>query len=78
MAYLTIVINDPKHPVGDLNSRTQNPVNPHEAVNLLRDYLSGVAGGTINANVQITTRGSDPGVTTDGDPASEQFNYNLL
>lgn len=74
---VTIVITPLFDTIQTLNDKCQEPTNPHEEMNRLIDYLAGVASGARPASVQVITRGSDPGVTTDGDPKSQSFVYNL-
>ena len=77
MQTLTIVITPLFDTIQTLNDKCQLPTKSHEEINALIDYLSGIASGSRPASVQVVTRGSDPGVTTDGDPKSESFVYNL-
>lgn len=76
MAFLVIVIDSPSDSIGNLNAKTQTPTKAHTAVNLLGNYLDGIKGGTIDASVQVTTRDTDPGVSTSGSGSTQQL-YNL-
>lgn len=78
MAYLTIVINAPNDGVPKLNAVAQNPTKVPEEINALIDYLSAISAGAKAASIQVVTRATDPGVTTDGDAASESVTYNKL
>lgn len=77
MAVLTIVITTAADTVVTLNNKCESPTKPHETMNLLIDYLAAIAGGTKASTVQVVTRASNPTVTTDGDPNSQTFTYNL-
>lgn len=74
-AYVVIVVNASLETIGSLNDKIQRPTKPEDAINALVDVLDGVNGGCYPASVQITTRNTDPGVTTSG-TGSQQFTYN--
>lgn len=75
MAYLVIVINT-TDTIADLNAKIQQPGCPHEAVKNVEKYAHAIIGGTKSATVQVTTRSTDPSVSTVGS-GSEQETYTL-
>lgn len=76
MAFLVLVIDAPADNIANLNAKIQRPTKTYESVNNARNYLEAIAGGLVDASVQITTRDTDPGVTTSG-AGSDQELYNL-
>lgn len=79
MAYLCIVINDTLNSVEQLNAKTVGPANDSlngdYAVALLKNYLSGCEAGTIAAaTLQVTTRTTNPAISTAGSN-STQISY---
>lgn len=77
MSVLTIVITTAADTVVSLNDKCERPTKPHEEMNALIDYLAAISGGVKASSVQVVTRATDPSVTTDGDPNSQTFTYNL-
>lgn len=77
MAYLVIVIQLPNETIGNLNANTQFPTKVDESINGCINVLTAIEGGEKAAVVQITTRDSDPSVSTSGS-GSEQVSYNHL
>lgn len=77
MAYLVIVINSPNDSIQTLNDQAQLPTKVSEDINSLVNVLAAIAGGNKPASVQVTTRDTDPAVTTHG-TKSEQETYNHL
>lgn len=75
MAYVCIIIQN-NDTIGNINAKCQNATNPHEAIELCRNYLDAIMGGNKPSTVQVTSRDTDPGVTTSGTD-SEQETYNL-
>lgn len=76
MAFVVLVIETPKDSIAELNSKIQRPGKPHEAVVQARNYLDGILAGCTDSSVQITSRDTDPSVSTSGS-GSEQESYNL-
>lgn len=74
MAYIVLVINAPNNSIDDLNNRCQNPGNLNDPINKCGNLLHAIAGGKITAAVQVTTRDSDPSVSTSG-ADSQQNTY---
>ena len=77
MAFIVLVINVPAQRIQSLNDKPQFPTKSDAAINGASDLLGAILGGATNASVQITTRDSDPGVSTSGSQ-SEQNTYNKL
>jgi len=66
MAFLVLVINT-SDSVDQLNARVQPDSSQyHECMNRALDYLGGIVAKTPGAVVQVTTRDSDPSVSTSG------------
>lgn len=76
MAFLVLVINSSQDSIANLNSKIQTPGKPQEAVVNARNFLDALLAGCTDGTVQITTRSTDPSVSTAG-TGSEQENYNL-
>lgn len=78
MAKICIVL-DSDDSIAQLNSKLGlDGTKPDEGMNSLIDYLGGIAGGAIKcSSAQVTTRDSDPGVTTSGS-GSAQTNFSNL
>lgn len=74
---ITIVITVPAETIPTLNGRSK-PTKARETCDSLSNMLAAIAGGVINAQVQVVTRATDPGVTTDGGTGSTSTTYNLL
>lgn len=74
---ITIVITAPQETIATLNGRSK-ATKARETCDSLSNMLAAIAGGVISAQVQVITRGSDPGVTTDGATGSTSTTYNLL
>jgi hypothetical protein len=77
MAFLVLVINCPNDTIGNLNANTQFPTKVDESINGCINMLTSIEGGLRAATVQVTTRDTDPSVSTSG-TSSEQFTYNHL
>lgn len=73
MAYITLVINLPAFSLGECNNRV---IGKDSIPDILacQELLRGVAGGNYPANVQVTTRSTDPAVATDGGASAQQNN----
>ena len=77
MPYLCVTINLPSLSLQTINDNSYNPTNGADVLNSLQDILNGINAGAYAASVQVTSRNTDPGTTTDGGK-SEQATYNLL
>ena len=77
MAYLVIVIQSPNDNIQNLNDQTQFPTKVDESINGCINFLTAIEGGHKAAVVQVTTRDSDPSVSTSGS-GSTQDSYNHL
>jgi len=77
MAYLVIVVNAPNESINDFNSTAELPTKVAEGIQGCINALLAVEAGTLAASVQVTTRDTDPGVTTHG-TNSQQNTYNHL
>lgn len=76
MAFVCIVVDVPADSIDRLNSDLQRPTKPHEAVVELKDMCQAILAGAKDASVQITTRDTDPAISTSGS-GSQQESYNL-
>jgi hypothetical protein len=72
MAYLCVVINASQPTIQTLNDVLQ-ATKPNDSLARLADVISALEGGALNGVIQLTTRGTDPGVTTDGASGSTQI-----
>lgn len=77
MAYLVIVVNVPQDSINELNARCQFPTKVHESIDAVSQYLEKVNSGNKPASVQVTTRSTDPAVSTAG-TGSLQKTYSHL
>lgn len=77
MAYLVIVVNAPNDTIANLNANTQFPTKVDESIQGALQVLSSIESGNRASVVQITTRDTDPGVTTSGS-GSQQNSYSHL
>lgn len=75
MAHLVIVV-DTSDSIADLNSKIQRATKPHEALNLILNYINAINGGVTDASLQVTVRDTAPSVSTSG-TGSTQLTYNL-
>lgn len=78
MAVLSIIITTPTNTTSQLNVKSQFPTLPKTELNALIDLLGAIAGGNLPASIQVVSRGTDPGVTTDADPHSVSNTYSNL
>lgn len=74
MAYVVYVVSVPNESIAQLNPQVQAPTNPDFAINLAANLFNALAGGAANGVIQVTTRDTDPGVSTSG-ANSQQFSY---
>lgn len=77
MAYLVLVVNIPGDNIAQLNAETQFPTKVPESIQGAINVLQAIDGGHKPAVVQITTRDSDPSVSTSGS-GSQQNSYSHL
>lgn len=77
MAYLVLVINVPSEGIEQLNAETQFPTKVPESIQGAINVLQAIDGGHKPAVVQITTRSTDPAVSTAGS-GSQQYSYSHL
>lgn len=82
-ATITVVLTLPTDTVASCNSRIFKLANGvsvddnYTAVRQVADLIDGIQLGTSSAQIQITTRDTDPGVTTHG-TGSIQATFNEL
>lgn len=77
VAFLVIVIDSDNHSIADFNGKMgTDSTKPYSAIDAASEYLKGVIGGTVNANVQIISRSTDPSVSTAGS-GSASTSYTL-
>jgi len=74
MAYVVYVVSVPNETIGQLNADTQFPTNPDEMLANAANFINALAGGAKNGVIQVTTRDTDPAVSTSG-TGSQQFSY---
>ena len=77
MAYLVLVINAPNDSIQNLNDAVQRPTKVDESIQGAVNVLLAIEGGLKAASVQVTTRDTDPSVSTHGS-GSTQNSYNHL
>lgn len=73
MSRVVIVVNDPNMSIEQLNEKLQmaSPEAPR-TINALIDYLAGaMIGNVVAGSVQVTTRGTDPSVGTNGTSSTQ-------
>jgi hypothetical protein len=77
MAHLVIVINT-SDSIAELNSKLDlaNSGNPEEHVAKVANYIAACQGGIVDASMQVTSRGTDPAVATQG-AGSQQQTFDL-
>ncbi len=76
MAFVCIVVEVPSDSIARLNSDIQRPTKPHEAVANLKNLCQALQAGAKDGIVQITTRDTDPSISTSGS-GSQQESYSL-
>lgn len=77
MPYLCIVVQVPNLQIQDLNDRCQFPTKVEEAIQGNITLLESIQAGVTSGLVQVTTRDTDPAISTSG-TGSEQYSYNHL
>lgn len=77
MAYCVLVINCPGLSIDQLNSKCDADATlPREGVDDLVNILDAIRSGSLDANIQYTSRSTDPAVTTVGTHSLQKL-YNL-
>lgn len=66
---LVITVDDS---IGELNSKIHRPGKQREAVQNCINHLTALGAGMKSGTVQITTRDSDPSVTTSGTDSTQE------
>jgi len=66
---LVITVNDS---IDELNSSIHRTGKQREAVQNCINYLTGMGSGTKSGTLQITTRDTDPAVTTSGSGSTQE------
>lgn len=74
MAFVVFVLDVPSRDIGNLNSATIRTSSADVGINACVDLLAGIAAKCPGANVQVTTRDTDPAVSTSGS-GSTQVTY---
>lgn len=74
MAFVVFVLDVPTNDIGNLNGKCIRVSSADVGINACADFLSGVAAKNPGANVQVTTRDTDPAVSTSGS-GSTQVTY---
>jgi len=77
MAYICLVINVPNETITQLNADVQTVNTVSQELILLTNFIDGIKAGTKPTSVQVTTRDTDPGISTSGS-GSQQNTYNHL
>lgn len=77
MAYMVLVVNLPGDTITNINQSCQLPTKVEESIQGAIQLLIDIQAGTKAGVVQVTSRDSDPSVTTSGS-GSEQETYSHL
>lgn len=75
-AHFCIVIDAPQETIDQLNARLPASNNAHEGVIQARNLLNAILAGDVSAEVQCTSRDTDPSVATSGTNSTQRA-YNL-
>jgi hypothetical protein len=75
MAFAVLVIDIPNKTIDQINADLMRPAKPADGIVCCADLLAGLAAKIPGANVQVTSRDTDPSVSTSG-ADSQQLNYN--
>jgi hypothetical protein len=76
MAYIVLTINLPNQTLQDCNNKVIG-LESTDSILACGSLLRGIAGGNYPANVEVTTRSTDPAVATDGGLSAQQNNNHL-
>lgn len=76
MAYLVLTVSLPNFSVQELNNRFIG-LESTDDIKACENVLRGIIGGNYPANVEVTTRNTDPAVATDGGLSAQQNNNHL-
>ena len=77
MAYIVLTIDLPGFSIQECNNRVLEGNDMHDSILACHTLLKGVAAGNYPANVEVTTRNTDPAVATDGGLSTQQNNNHL-
>lgn len=78
MAYAVFVIDvNDNSSITALSNKLQNPGDPADALNNCTNLITAISAGTLSGKVQVTVRGTDPTVSTQG-TGSTQVTYNKI
>ena len=66
MAFLVLVLDVPNKTIEQLNAEYTKSVSADVGINNCADLLSGIVARSPGANVQVTSRNTDPAVSTSG------------
>lgn len=77
MAYMVLVVNLPNDTIANINAMSQLPTKVEESIQGAIQVLIDIQAGSKAGVVQITSRDTDPSVSTSGS-GSEQETYNHL
>lgn len=72
MSFVVIELNVPQLSIGTLNDKTQNPGNPHQAVNLLADLIGAIIAGAVDADVKVVVKDVSTTINTSGSGSTSQ------
>lgn len=74
MAYINVTISIPNRNVTQLNQILYNDsTKPDEGIEILRNLLSGINGGEVNAELEVVVRDTDPAVAPAGGGVSRDY-----
>lgn len=74
--YVVIEIDAPQHTIANLNEKSQNSGNPHQAVNKLVDLLAAITAGAVDASVKVVVKDAATTINTSGTGSTSET-YNL-
>lgn len=77
MAFLVLVVNLPNDTINNINQNVQNPTNVEDAIQGAIQQLLDIQAGAKAGVVQVTSRDTDPAVSTSGS-GSQQVTYSHL
>lgn len=77
MAFLCIVINTAADSITQLNAQAETVNTVSHELNLLTNYIDAIKAGVKASTVQVTTRDTDPAISTSGS-GSTQATYSHL
>ncbi len=77
MAYLCIVISTSADSIAQLNATAETVNTVSQEITLLTNYLDAINAGVKASSIQVTTRDTDPSISTSGS-GSTQTTYSHL